>query len=75
MGDGMFPGRRRRVIDDTTPIDFKHVEFLQRFLTDNGRITPRCINGNSVKRQRELTRAIKRARHIALLPYAGPGLP
>lgn len=67
----MFPERRRRIIDGTTPIDFKNVEFLQRFLTDTRRIIPRRISGNSLKRQRELTRAIKRARHIALLPYAG----
>ncbi len=68
----MFGERRRRIIDDTTPIDFKHVEFLQRFLTETGRIVPRRISGNSLQRQRELTRAIKRARHIALLPFAGP---
>jgi small subunit ribosomal protein S18 len=65
-------GERRRIIDNTTPIDFKHVEFLQRFLTETGRIVPRRISGNSLQRQRELTKAIKRARHIALLPFAGP---
>jgi small subunit ribosomal protein S18 len=68
----MFGERRRRIIDDTTPIDFKNVEFLRRFLTETGRIVPRRISGNSMQRQRELTRAIKRARHIALLPFAGP---
>lgn len=67
----MFGERRRRVIDDTTPIDFKNVEFLRRFLTETGRIVPRRISGNSAQRQRELTMAIKRARHIALLPFAG----
>jgi small subunit ribosomal protein S18 len=65
-------GERRRIIDNTTPIDFKHVEFLQRFLTETGRIVPRRISGNSLQRQRELTKAIKRARHIALPPFAGP---
>lgn len=68
----MFGERRRRIIDDTTPIDFKNVEFLRRFLTETGRIVPRRISGNSMQRQRELTRAIKRARQIALLPFVGP---
>ncbi len=67
----MFGERRRWVVDETTPIDFKDVECLRRFLTENGRIVPRRISGNSLQRQRELTRAIKRARHIALLPFAG----
>lgn len=65
-------GERRRIIDDTTPIDFKNAEFLRRFLTESGRIVPRRTSGNSLQRQRELTRAIKRARQIALLPFAGP---
>ena len=68
----MFGERRRRVIDDTTPIDFKNVEYFRRFLTETGRIVPRRISGNSLQRQRELTRAIKRARQIALQPFAGP---
>ena len=68
----MFGERRRRIIDDTTPVDFKNVEFLRRFLTETGRIVPRRISGNSMQRQRELTRPIKRARQIALLPFAGP---
>lgn len=69
----MFSERRRQVIDETTSIDFKNVEFLRRFLTETGRMLPRRLTGNSVKRQRELARAIKRARHIALLPFSGPG--
>ncbi|MBA5867318.1 MAG: 30S ribosomal protein S18 [Nitrospira sp. CR1.3] len=68
----MFPERRRRGIDDSTPIDFKDVEWLRRFLTESGRILPRRLTGNSRRRQRQLALAIKRARHIALLPYAGP---
>lgn len=69
----MFPERRRRVIDETTTVDFKDVGFLRQFITENGRIMPRRITGNSQRRQRELARAIKRARQIALLPFAGPG--
>lgn len=67
-------GRRRRVIDDMTPIDFKNVELLSRFLSETGRILPRRMTGNSLRRQRELARAIKRARHLALLPFAGSRL-
>ncbi len=69
----MFPERRRRVIDDTTPIDFKNVELLRRFLSENGRIIPRRLSGNTQRRQREVALAIKRARQVALLPYTGSG--
>ncbi len=69
----MFPERRRRVIDDTTPIDFKNIELLRRFLSENGRIIPRRLSGNTQRRQREVAQAIKRARQVALLPYAGSG--
>ena len=65
----MLEGRRRRVIDDTTPVDWKNAEWLRRFMTENGRILPRRMTGNSPHRQREITRAIKRARHMALLPF------
>lgn len=65
----MIEGRRRRVIDDTTPVDWKNVEWLRKFITENGRILPRRMTGNSQLRQREIARAIKRARHMALLPF------
>lgn len=68
----MFEERRRRVIDVTTPVDWKNVEWLRRFITENGRILPRRMTGNSRHRQREIARAIKRARHMALLPFGGP---
>jgi small subunit ribosomal protein S18 len=42
---------------------------LRTFLTERGKIIPRRITGNSAKHQRELTLAIKRARHLALLPF------
>jgi small subunit ribosomal protein S18 len=67
----MFEERRRRVIDDATPVDWKNAEWLRKFLTDNGRILPRRLTGNSQQRQREIARAIKRARQIALLPFDG----
>ncbi|MBM4139205.1 MAG: 30S ribosomal protein S18 [Nitrospira sp.] len=63
--------RRRRVIDVITPVDWKNVEWLRRFITENGRILPRRMTGNSQQRQREIARAIKRARHLALLPFGG----
>ena len=65
-------GRRRRnkyLKDDVPYIDYKNVDLLQNFILDRGKIQPRRTNGNSAKVQRMLTRAIKRAREIALLPY------
>lgn len=50
-------------------IDYKNPELLRAFLTDRGKIVPRRINGNCSKHQHELTRAIKRARHLALIPF------
>ena len=50
-------------------IDYKDVELLKRFISPRGKILPRRITGVSAKYQRKLTRAIKRARSIALLPY------
>ncbi len=50
-------------------IDYKDVELLKRFLNDQGKILPRRVTGTSLKNQRRLARAIKRARHLALLPY------
>lgn len=67
----MIEERRRRVIDMITPVDWKNVEWLRRFITENGRILPRRLTGNSQQRQREIARAIKRARHMALLPFEG----
>ena len=50
-------------------IDYKDPEFLKKFLNEQGKILPRRITGNCAKHQRALTVAIKRARHIALMPY------
>ena len=55
--------------DSSLRIDYKQYRLLRSFLTERGRIIPRRISGNCAKHQRELTRAIKRARHVALLPY------
>ncbi len=55
--------------DSGLKIDYKDMRTLRYFVTERGKIIPRRISGNCAKHQRELTLAIKRARHIALLPY------
>ena len=50
-------------------IDYKDVELLKKFIAPNGRIAPRRVTGTCAKYQRELAKAIKRARIMALLPY------
>lgn len=52
-----------------TYIDYKDVKMLQRYITEQGKIIPKRITGTSAKYQRQLSLAIKRARHMALLPY------
>ncbi|CCV64832.1 30S ribosomal protein S18 [Alteracholeplasma palmae J233] len=65
--------RRRKVCyftqNKVTHIDFKDVELLKKFVTDRGKILPRRVTGTSAKWQRPLASAIKRARHMALLPF------
>ncbi len=50
-------------------VDYKDPEFLKKFLNEQGKILPRRITGTSLKYQRKVGQAIKRARHLALLPY------
>ena len=50
-------------------IDYKDPEFLKKFLNEQGKILPRRITGTSVKYQNKVATAVKRARHLALLPY------
>jgi small subunit ribosomal protein S18 len=50
-------------------VDYKDPEFLKKFLNEQGKILPRRLTGTSLKFQRKVARAIKRARHLALLPY------
>ncbi|MDO4190851.1 MAG: 30S ribosomal protein S18 [Bacteroidales bacterium] len=50
-------------------IDYKDPEFLKKFLNEQGKILPRRITGTSLKFQRKVAQAVKRARHLALLPY------
>ena len=57
--------------DRTAVIDYKQGEVLRRFITEDGKIRPRRQTGTCAHHQRELARAIKRARHLALLPFVG----
>ncbi len=50
-------------------VDYKDAEFLKRFLNEQGKILPRRLTGTSLKFQRKVAQAVKRARHLALLPY------
>jgi small subunit ribosomal protein S18 len=52
------------------PIDFKDAGLLRNFLTERGRIVPRRISGNCLRHQHELTVAVKRARHIAIISFS-----
>lgn len=64
---------RKRVcsfcVDKIEQVDYKDVQRLKKYVTERGKILPRRITGNCAGHQRQLTTAIKRARHIALLPY------
>ncbi|MEI5908386.1 30S ribosomal protein S18 [Bacillus spongiae] len=67
-------GRKRRKVcyftaNGITHIDFKDVDLLKKFISERGKILPRRVTGTNAKYQRRLTRAIKRARTMALLPY------
>lgn len=57
-------------VDKVEHIDYKDTAKLRRFVSERSKILPRRITGTCAKHQRQLTEAIKRARHIALLPYS-----
>jgi small subunit ribosomal protein S18 len=79
-GEEAGGGGRRRFVrpprlcqfcaEKATSIDYKQVDLLKRFVTEQGRIRSRRQTGNCARHQRILARAVKRARHIALLPFA-----
>ena len=56
-------------VDKVENIDYKDVARLRRFVSDRAKILPRRVTGTCARHQRELTVAIKRARHLALLPF------
>lgn len=76
-GDSKMGFRLRRAkkkvcsfcVDKATSIDYKEIAKIKKFTSERGKILPRRISGNCAKHQRQLTIAIKRARHVALLPY------
>jgi len=59
--------------DKNTAIDYKQADFLRRFVTEDGKIRPRRQTGTCANHQRERATAIKRARHLALLPFSFTG--
>lgn len=67
--------QRRKVCkfcaDKAVAIDYKDVKLLRNFVTERGKIIPKRIYGTCARHQRQLTEAVKRARHLALLPYSG----
>lgn len=74
MQDKRRGGMRRKKVcqfcaDKTETIDYKDVEKLKRYVTERGKILPKRITGTCAIHQREVTKAIKRARIVALLPY------
>ena len=72
--DSVF-GKRRKSCPFTAAgvkhIDYKDIDTLSRFITERGKIMPRRITGISLRHQRMLVNAIKRARYMALLPFVG----
>ena len=67
-------GRRRKKVcvfcgTENNEISYKDVNKLRKYVSERGKILPRRITGNCAKHQRALTVAIKRARHLALMPY------
>ncbi len=58
-------------VEKMDTIDYKQVDLLRRYITEDGKIRPRRQTGTCAKHQRQLARAIKRARHLALLPFVG----
>lgn len=67
-------GRRRKkvcafCVDKIQVVDYKDAGRLKRYMSERGKILPRRVSGNCARHQRQLTVSIKRARHMALLPF------
>jgi len=69
----MLRGKKKRICrfceNGDVFIDFRDEKRLVRFLTEQGKIVPRRTSGNCAQHQRQLAQAIKRARHLALIPF------
>lgn len=69
---GGFHSRKKVCVfcsEEAKPIDYKDVATLRKYISERGKILPRRITGTCAKHQRAITVAVKRARHVALLPY------
>ena len=69
MANKAFFKRKNLGDNQNFKIDYKDVKFLSRYISEKGKIMPSRITNVSAKTQREIARAIKRARFVALLPY------
>ena len=65
----VFKRKVCRFCTQKTPIDYKNHELLRRYVTERGKILPRRITGTCAKHQRKITKAVKRARVLAYLPF------
>ena len=75
MKTGMKPRRSRKKVcpfcaDKAEQIDYKEIAKLRKFVSERGKILPRRISGCCAKHQRQPTIAVKRARHVALMPFS-----
>ena len=72
------PRKRKKVcnfcVDKVTSIDFKDSAKLRRYTSERGKILPRRLTGTSLKYQKKVAQAVKRARHLALLPFVTDNL-
>jgi len=73
-GDKRQRGRKRRkpcslCVDKLRTIDYKDAYKLRRFITERGKLVPRRVSGNCAQHQRRVVAAVKRSRHVALLPF------
>jgi len=68
------PKVSRLTTDKGLVVDYKDPRVLRMFLTETGKVLPRRISGNTARQQREVVEAVKRARHLALLPYGESSL-
>jgi len=77
-GRGRMGPRRNKVcnfcLDKMKDVPYKDADMLRRYLTERGKIRPRRQTGTCAKHQRSLARAVKRARHLALLPFTAEHL-
>ena len=66
--------KRPNPLGESGYVDYLDTKTLQKFVNDQGRILPRRLTGVTAKQQRMITRAIKQARHLALMPFVAPDI-